>query len=227
MNWVGELEAVAFDIDGTIYPNYTMYRASLPIVLANLRLFRAFGRARRMVRIDPPAKDLRLETARITASLLGADSTAVATRIDEVIYRRWEQVLRRVPLFPGVPETLRVLRERGYRIGALSDFPVVTKLELFGIDDLWDCVLCSEETGFLKPHRAPFLRLAECLQTETNRILYVGNSYRYDVLGARAVGMRTVHLARRPEPDSTADITISRWDELARILRAVAHEIDD
>lgn len=227
MDWVGELKAVAFDIDGTIYPNIAMYRASLPIVLAHLRLFRAFGRARRLVRSDPPAGDLRLETARITARLLGGDPTAVAARIDEVIYRRWERVLHRVSLFPGVPETLGSLRRAGYRLGVLSDFPVQTKLELFGIGDDWDCMLSSEDTGYLKPHGVPFLRLAECLDTDPHRILYVGNSYRYDVLGAGGAGMRTAHLSRRPRRDSVADLTVSTWDDLTRILGVGTHEIDD
>lgn len=223
MDWVGELEAVAFDIDGTIYPNRVMYRASLPIVLSNLRLFRAFGHARRMVRIEPPEADLRAETARIAARMLRSDPVATGARIGDVVYRRWERVLRRVPLYPGVPETLQALRIAGYRIGALSDFPVVTKLELFGIADLWDCVLSSEDTGYLKPHPEPFRRLAELLEAEPHRILYVGNSYRYDVLGARAAGMRTAHLARRPPRDSLADLTVSRWDELTRILCAERH----
>lgn len=218
MNRLGELDAIAFDIDGTIYPNKAMYRASLPIILSNLRLFRAFGRARRMVRIDPPAQDLRGETVLITARLMRSDPERVAAQIENIVYRQWEEVLRRVELFPGVRRTLVALRNRGYRVGALSDFPLRTKLELFGLSDVWDVMLCSEEVNYLKPHPKPFLRLAELLGADPQKTLYVGNSYRYDVLGARGVGMRTAHLSARSRRDSVADISIAGWNVLAELL---------
>lgn len=218
MEWIQEIEAVAFDIDGTIYPNRAMYRVSLPIVLTHLRLFHAFGRARRVVREHPPKTDLRATTVEITARIMGRGRDSVERLIESVVYRRWERALTGVKMYPGVAETLAALRENGYRVGALSDFPVRTKLELFGIAELWDAVLSSEETGYLKPHAEPFRRIARMLGTEPTRILYVGNSYRYDVIGARAFGMRTAHLVARPPRHSVADLSIRGWEELAAVL---------
>jgi putative hydrolase of the HAD superfamily len=56
---------------------------------------------------------------------------------------------------------------------------------------LWDAELCSEAAGALKPASAGFNALAAGLGVPADQILYVGNSYRFDVLGAAAAGMKT------------------------------------
>jgi putative hydrolase of the HAD superfamily len=76
-----------------------------------------------------------------------------------------------------------------------------------GISGFWDAVLCSERCGALKPDPCSFEALAAALGLPPEKILYVGNSYRYDVLGARRIGMRTawiippLYFRRKPAPD--------------------------
>ncbi|MFW5643352.1 MAG: HAD family hydrolase, partial [Alkalispirochaeta sp.] len=78
----------------------------------------------------------------------------------------------------------------------------------------------AEETGYLKPNPEPFLRLIEELGVPAGEILYVGNSYRYDIEGARAVGMVTAHITRKGSPGAPADLVFSRFSELRRWLEA-------
>ena len=210
--------AVAFDIDGTLYPNTAMYLASWPVVARNLALFRAFGRARKAVRSERPLADLAARTVALTAGTLGADEAATERRIRELIYGEWESSLAKVRLRPGARETIEWLRDKGIHTAALSDFPVRRKLELLGIDDLWDTAFSSEETGYLKPNPEPFDRLVAEIGLPANRILYVGNSYRYDVMGARAVGLITAHVCRRRRNDSEADLSFHRFRRLREWL---------
>jgi len=210
------IRAVAFDIDGTLYPNGRMYRASLGIVLRHWRLFRAFGAARKTVRTRHPIADLRRETAELTAEQLGISAEAASQRIDEVIYSQWENVLRRVPLYPGVTELLADLRSRGVPRAAMSDFPVVSKLDLLGIAEYWDVAFSAEEVGYLKPNVEPFEALEERLGLRSRDILYVGNSYHYDVLGAAAAGFRTAHLGGDSHKPGRADMAFRDFSELHR-----------
>ncbi|MFP4210854.1 MAG: HAD family hydrolase, partial [Alkalispirochaeta sp.] len=133
MNEIPTIRAVAFDIDGTLYPNLRMYLVSAPIVLRNFRLFRAFGAARKRVRRERPITDLPRRTAELTAGILGRDVSRVADEIDRTIYDRWESSLARVELYPGARELILWLRSRGIATAALSDFPVERKLTLLGI----------------------------------------------------------------------------------------------
>ncbi|MEX2444363.1 MAG: HAD family hydrolase [Alkalispirochaeta sp.] len=210
------IRGVAFDIDGTLYPNRRMYCASVGIVLRHLRLFRAFGAARKAVRTRHPIADLRLETAELTAERLGISTEEATRRIEEIIYDRWEQVLRRVPLYPGVIELLTELRRRGVPLAAMSDFPVESKLTLLGIDDCWDVAFSAEEVGYLKPNMEPFEELERRLELRPREILYVGNSYHYDILGAAAAGFRTAYLGGDPGDPGRADIAFRDFSALQR-----------
>jgi putative hydrolase of the HAD superfamily len=215
------VRGAAFDIDGTLYPNGAMYRASLPLVLSHLRLFRAFGAARKEIRRRRPVEDLHRETIALVAHDLGWSEEKARSRVEDVIYSRWEQVLRRVPLCPGVPEVLAALRENGLRLAAMSDFPVASKLELLGLGGLWDVAFSSEQIGYLKPHREPFEAIAHRMELPPEEMVYVGNSYHYDVVGAQAVCFRTAHLCPRrrgcaPRGEAPADFVFGDFRDLQR-----------
>lgn len=209
-----KIAAVAFDIDGTLYPNIRMYLASWPIVLRHLRLFRAFGRARKEVRNERPVRDLFQRTVELTAGYLRRDADSVAHRIERTIYGRWESSLASVSLYPGARDVVEWIRSKGLPTAAVSDFPVERKLRLLGIEELWDVAFSSEETGYLKPNPEPFLRLIDELGVPAGSVLYVGNSYPYDIVGARACGLITAHITTRSVPGEPADFEFTRFADL-------------
>ncbi len=212
------IRAVAFDIDGTLYSNWAMYRVTLPLVLRHLKLFRAFGKARREVRGEYPLDDLERRTAELTASHLGWSLTETRAAIRAIIYGDWEQRLSKVAPLPGARDTVLWLREQGVRTAALSDFPTEGKLRILGLDGLWDVSFSSEETHYLKPRPEPFNRLVRDLAVPRENVLYVGNSYAYDVRGADEAGLMTAHLTRRPPRESRADFSFHRYEDLRKWL---------
>jgi putative hydrolase of the HAD superfamily len=199
--------AVAFDLDGTLYPNYRLYVRLVPFILRELGLLRAFGEARNIIRrrqergLPPECADFYEYQARLTAGILGTPPETVRANIERLIYRGWEPHFARIKLFAHAAETLEALRNRGFKLGLLSDFPPETKLAHLGIGGCWDAVLCSEQIGALKPDPRPFQELAAALNLAPGQILYVGNSRRYDVAGAKGAGMRTA-LITGPFSDS-------------------------
>ncbi|MDR0624428.1 MAG: HAD family hydrolase [Treponema sp.] len=196
-----KLGGVAFDLDGTLYPNYRLNVLLVPFALKEWRFLRAFGKARNMIRKaqekEPPVSgeplppDFYEAQARCTAEILKADPRLIKKRIETLIYRCWEPFFKQIRLFPHVEESLRAFRAGGLKLGLLSDFPPERKLEYLGLADIWDAILCSEHTGWLKPDPRPFWRLAENMGIPPEGILYVGNSRRCDVYGAKQAGMRT------------------------------------
>ena len=192
--------AVAFDLDGTLYPNFRFYWRLIPFLAKEQRLVRAFGEARRRLRNSDrnPGSGEREKTgggfyesqARIIGELLNEDAKIIRERVERLIYRGWEPLYKKVRLFPHVRETLDSFRKKGVRIGLLSDFPPGAKLENLGLSGYWDAVLCSEHSGHLKPDSAPFMELARLMEMPLQKILYVGNSVSYDVAGAQKAGMK-------------------------------------
>lgn len=186
-----KFDAVAFDVDGTLYPNH---RAVVPLGLCAVRelpLVFAFQKARRIIRAEPEIEGSFFEAqAAVIARILGKDRGDVKKKIEETIYRDWCAAFKKVRPFAGVRNTLEFIRGRGYKTAAMSDFPPHEKLGMLGLDGLWDYELGSEFTGRLKPDAAPFLKLSSALKVPPERILYVGNSVRYDVIGSKKTGMK-------------------------------------
>jgi putative hydrolase of the HAD superfamily len=132
-------------------------------------------------------------------------------RIQKIIYEEWVETFRRISPYSGIRKTLRKLRSRGLKTAVLSDYPVDSKLKYLGLDGLWDCAFSSEETGYLKPHPRAFLRLADRLELPTHKILYVGNTYAIDIVGARRAGMRTAYLSRSIIRRALSDIQFAGY----------------
>jgi putative hydrolase of the HAD superfamily len=211
--WFGKLKtvktkkisAIAFDLDGTLYPNYRFYIRLLPFLLREQRYLRAFGKARDWLRSigseeangtpgpeasGNPAPFYKRQ-ALFMEKILKKNWEMLENRTEKIIYRGWEPLFKKVKLFPHVIEMLKTLRGNGLKLGMLSDFPLEKKIEYLGLGGFWDVVLCSEEIGRLKPDPLPFYELAKALVLPPEEILYVGNSFSYDVLGAAGAGMKT------------------------------------
>jgi putative hydrolase of the HAD superfamily len=196
--------------------------------LKELRLINAFGKARQIIRKDqgngilPPACFYEHQ-ANITAKLLGVPPDSIKEKIDSLIYRGWEPMFKTIKLFSKSKETLEALREAGYKLGLLSDFPPETKLENLRISGFWDATLCSERCGALKPHSLPFTELAAAMSLPCEEILYVGNSRPYDVAGAAAAGMKTAWIKSAFFPGGgfkqpKADFTFSNYRQLHKFM---------
>ena len=218
-----DIEGVAFDLDGTLYPNYRFHLKLLPFLFKELRFISAFGRARNIIRKEQRSPsfvkgDFYQKQAEITANLLSVPVEPLKEKIDALIYRGWEPFFKTIVLFDGVQETLSALKKSGYKLALLSDFPPETKLEYLSLSGLWDAVLCSERCGALKPHPVSFTETAAALAISPEKILYVGNSFPYDVEGARGAGMKTAWIksplisgSRKKPP---ADFTFSNYRQL-------------
>jgi putative hydrolase of the HAD superfamily len=195
------LGAVAFDLDGTLYPNYRLYLRLIPFVLKEQRLLRALGRARTMLRTEQKqsagAADFYQAQSAYMAAMLKKNPLLVQEKTETLIYRGWEALFKKIRLYPHVAAVLGEFKKAGLKLGLLSDFPAERKLAYLGLDGCFDAALCSEHSGCLKPDAPPFRALAEKLGEKTERILYVGNCVSYDIIGAKRAGMKAA-LIRSP-----------------------------
>lgn len=216
------VRVVAFDVDGTLYHNREMVLRSLPFVAANLRLVKAFAAVRREIRAIRPIDDICTLQAEMTAERLGWGLDAVRSAIDGRIYGTWQRIAARCTPISAAVELLQALRDRGVVTVALSDFPVDAKLEALGLARLFAHALSSEETNYLKPNPEPFQRILDITGVAPGEALYVGNSYRYDVLGANALGLMTAHFARHHRSGSVADLTFTSYTRLKTEILGIA-----
>ena len=102
--------------------------------------------------------------------------------------------------FEDTVPTLRTLRERGVRIGIVSDtgFDLRPAMDRLGITPYLDTVVMSYQHGMCKPALPVFLAASEQLDVDPARTLFVGDNPLTDS-GAIAAGMH-VFLLPRPAP---------------------------
>jgi len=126
----------------------------------------------------------------------------------------------------GAQELLQALRRQGMAIGIITNNmrdEQRAKLAHLGLTHLVDELITSEEIGTPKPDPAIFLAALErfaCMPTEA---VMVGDSWRADIAGATAVGMRAVWLNRhaQPCPDPNAAIMITGFEPVDAIAQLI------
>lgn len=205
-----EVNVVAFDVDGTLYGKGAYVWRMMASGFPDLALAFAYNRARILYRqeqgtvsVSPENREgYRRRLALLMLRVLHIQPTEehirrIDARTQRQLYGTWERLYRHVRGRSGMSEAMGSLKEKGYRIAILSDFPLVGKLEALDAASFVDVVLCSEDTGYLKPDCHVFQELLKRLGCRPEQVLYVGDSYQKDVLGSRKMGMHSLLLTRK------------------------------
>lgn len=154
--------------------------------------------------------------------MLEAAGTGPADRdavFDELVaFHRRHHLWRKV--MPGMPETLRALLARGYRVAAISnsDGRAEAILATLGLAHEFEFVLDSRDLGVEKPDPRIFLDACARLDLPPGRCAYVGDVVAIDIEGARAAGLHPVLFDAYGAYDATTSGGAPRAAEPAQLL---------
>lgn len=190
----GEIKAIAFDIDGTLYSERKLYGRMFGEFLRNFSFFYHFLQVRKALHKKGFVGAFYEEQNRMMAERLRCSEKEAQEKISSVVYDGLKPHFAKIRCFKDVPDTFRLFKEAGFKLALLSDFPPKQKGNVWGCAKYCDVILGSEETGALKPAKEPFLALAKKLEVKTEEILYVGNSIKCDIIGARRAGLKSARL---------------------------------
>lgn len=111
-------------------------------------------------------------------------------------------------VFPEVPATLAALATRGFRLAVVSNWDrrLPLLLERLGLADRFAAIVVSSAVGREKPDPAIFRAALAALGVAPEEALHVGDHLREDVEGARAIGMRALHLDRSGREGDLLDL---------------------
>jgi HAD superfamily hydrolase (TIGR01509 family) len=112
-----------------------------------------------------------------------------------------------------------------YKLGVVSNFAipecVERLLERQGLTELFDVVVVSGAVNRRKPHPEIYQKALQKLGVKASETVFVGDTVDADVQGAKAAGMRTIYVERRPQEDAEAacpDQTIKNLNQLLKAL---------
>jgi len=123
----------------------------------------------------------------------------------------------------GAEDTLAYFKDRGYRIGVLSNTAyrgsvVKGLLEDVGFDHLIDVVVSSADVGFKKPHERAYSAVVDALGARREDCFFAGDSAEKDCIGPRRFGMRGAFLIDPSRPSREEGI-VSSIDEIPSFFR--------
>jgi len=210
-----EIEAVTFDMDGTLYNSVRLFIKLLPDILKNRRFIVEYYRIRESLRRENFKGDIRGEVRKRLSQILQMTESDCEFMINETIYRLFTSKIDRGLLFKGVMEFIDTLKKNNVKLGIISDFPVDEKLMRLGLYfEPWQVIIDTEDVGALKPAREPFLKASEIFGVEPQRILHIGDREKSDVVGAKRAGFISARIIRIGRRKSEADIVFRDYSEL-------------
>ncbi|WP_456365391.1 TIGR02253 family HAD-type hydrolase [Thermococcus sp.] len=210
------MEAVFFDIDGTLLTEMPLIELFLPQVYEmlskKLGIDRESARERFLREIFSRRDTYDWHDWNFFFRLFGLGMDYAE------LMKRYPYKLR---VYPDTVPTLEWLKDEGYKLGVITSGPEYQrlKLELAGLSGYFDVIVTREDVKAIKPEPKIFLHALEALNVRPGEALMVGDSLSQDVYGAKNVGMTAVWINRDGEPGyHMADYEIRTLHELRKIL---------
>jgi len=226
------IEAVAFDLDDTLYDEVDYCRSALAAVAVHLaRRHRSPSEKRIFEALwDQFAAGNHTRTFNAALDELGIPYDQAAIEALVKVYREHGPSIR---LPDESLDVLETLKDR-YRLGLLTDgfLPAQRlKVRALGIERFFACIVYTEALGraFWKPSPVGFEKMAEALGVAPERMVYVGDNEEKDFVAPNALGFLTVrvrraggiHVKDAVEPSAAAQRRIDRLSELPGLLAGI------
>lgn len=203
------VEGIFFDLGGTLFSYRNVARTNIPLLVESAarmgantteaEIKAAYARASRTVShayADKPYyrhRDMFSDMFTTFSDLIGA-------RRDDAVYEWYLDTHQRalvdcLEIKADCIATLAALKDRGLYLSIVSNIdddmlePLVAREQLDAWFDHWTS---SEAARSCKPHRRFFEVAVAKSGLDPANILFVGDSPEHDVVGANAIGMRTV-----------------------------------
>ena len=173
-------KAIFFDTDNTLYEYYPANKAAEEAVckkaknllgIEKIEFIKIYEKAKYEVKNnlkETASSHSRLLYFQRMIELLGYKAQLLLALDFEQTF--WRTFLVNAPLFPGLKETLVYFKEINIPIAVVTDLTShiqLRKLTYFGLEDMFDAVVTSEEVGIDKPNKKNFVLALKKLDLST------------------------------------------------------------
>jgi putative hydrolase of the HAD superfamily len=192
------VQAIIFDVDGTLYDQSALRRRIVPRIAAAhwtspfqcvrvMRALQAYRQAHEQLRNHAFSLDLQL---RVAADKCGYTAEEVQVTVDQWFERIPLDLLPRC-IYEGLPEFLHLLSELQISCGVFSDYPAEAKLSAMGLKRFFSHVRSAGDVRRQKPDPIGILTLAREMGLAPEYTLYVGDRT-IDLQAADRAGMQGI-----------------------------------
>lgn len=129
-------------------------------------------------------------------------------------------------VYPDTIDTLTALKNDGFGMGlisnAKSDWAVHAILQKHDLEKFFDVVVTSAQLRIRKPRPDIFTKALAALEAKPPETVFVGDSLEADVLGARSVGINSIHVRRRPSESARMKGSWADVDSLSQAYKQIS-----
>ncbi|NDJ20624.1 HAD-IA family hydrolase [Nostoc sp. B(2019)] len=87
--------------------------------------------------------------------------------------------------------------------------PWLEELEQVGVGELFETMIFSSDSSSIKPSPKLFEEALSAFTVDKSEVVFVGDSIKFDIQGAKAVGLATIWVKGEQEDNNEADIVIN------------------
>jgi HAD superfamily hydrolase (TIGR01549 family) len=165
-------------------------------------IYQVFVDHERTDSIDPQSNQLLL--ARLPQILDGPIDQPVVDRLLAHL-----DTMKYITIDASAVKVVAEFKRRGFRLGLVSNMMLPgkllkAKLKQANAMAYFDAIAISSDVGFIKPHPEIFRYALSQVGLRADEVVFVGDTYRQDILGAKRVGMKTIWLNIRGESRTIA-----------------------
>jgi putative hydrolase of the HAD superfamily len=230
---MSKIRAVIFDCYSTlidirtnedkreVFHNLSLYLQYYGLKMDAARLKSALKLAREQYPYPPEERYPEIDIEVVFQNLLkkeGLDNPFLAESCCK-LFRALSR--ERFQLFPDSLPVLKEMKQKGYRLGVVSDAQKVFCIEegkMLGLSPFFSCIIMSTHLGFRKPDPRIFMIACTLLAIPPAEAVYIGNDPAADIGGAKGTGMPAILLDREgensdpePKPDFYAKSLWEAW----------------
>jgi len=248
-SWQNNKTAIFFDVDDTLYDHLAPFRQAVEEIAAPSASFsyeEAYHRLRYYSDIlslelggacameaGAATEGMRRRRFQLALAEFGIELTAEKASAMQAAYMDCQY---QIELFPGARELIEQLSEAGHLVGLITNGAgehQQKKIDALELDSLIPPhrQFISGNCGWDKPDKRLFEHVNAKTGTVAEQCVYIGDSWRNDVIGASNAGWTSVwfnHRAAKPEPepksesdhqpDHQPDHIVRDYESLRRLL---------
>ena len=162
-----------------------------------IRGFESASAVSHFYKIEIPIQDIVVTTLRKTKLRPLSEDF-----VDGAVMEFYRPEIAAWQLYPDTVETLTTLQESGFDLGLISntksEWAVQAILDKHGLRKFFKVIVTSAALRKRKPRPDPFTEALRALGARATESVFVGDSLQADILGARSIGIRSIHVLRKP-----------------------------
>lgn len=182
------------DMDGTLT------KFNLDYTSARQRILREFDRLNVRTENMNEQTSIFLILKELKATIDAHTFEVLRANVNRILEKTEVKAAKEVTLHPGVLETLQELRNRGIRIGIVTNngqAGTALTLKRYQMQSYFDTVVTRDNYKEVKPDAAPIHRALMELQVHRQEAIFVGDGT-WDIVAAKAAGLQSVAVLTEP-----------------------------